>query len=186
VIVVGADGNSRTVRGGERVFEQLRPSRAVAAAAHGSYVLVYPMLPEGLPAQPGRYYPDSGAACFSWSGRLGPCARVEKALARRLDALGLAGFAGATTTIAGYSDDGVPQSVPSNVAVALELALNRTRLARPAARPAACPVLYAVRWRGPEAARRPTRLCLSARGLWAGGRMYAAPAYLLRMVRQRA
>jgi hypothetical protein len=184
VIVVGADGNSRTVRGGERVFEQLRPAHAAEALPDGRYVLVYPMLGEGLPAQPGRFYPETGAACFSWSGRLGACAHVESDLARRLAAVPLSGFAGPPTTIVRLVDDGVRQPTPSNVSVALELAINRSRLARPSARPARCPILYAARWRGPEAARRPTQLCLTGRGLWASGRMYETPAYLLRMARQ--
>ena len=54
VIVVGADGGSMTIRGGERLFERLRPTGAADASPGGRYVLVYPMLSEGLPAQPGR------------------------------------------------------------------------------------------------------------------------------------
>ena len=190
MVVVGARGQSAVVRPesvglldsffdfGSR-FNRPRPRKA---QPRGGYLLVYLLSSGGLPGIPGRFYPRTGAACFSWErDRVGrPCYAANRAVltalapSRRLPLI-----AGRPTVLArlGRSDgsDLFPGSEPlawANATVALELAFGRWKVARRLPeRPAACIPLRG-RWSGPDRLRRPSRFCLGPGGAWARGRLY--------------
>src|ERR1700751_1550497 len=67
VLVVGANGRAVNLGGGWAVYNDLRPQGASAAPRpSGTYLLLYPLMEEGLPMEPGRYYLSARAACWSW------------------------------------------------------------------------------------------------------------------------
>jgi hypothetical protein len=179
LVVVGSNGFSTVLRGSiadpflpgffSDPREQVEPQ--------GPFFLLYPLFDRGVPAQPGRYYPEARVACFSWQ-RSGPaaladCARVSDVTAQRLD-VRLPAVHGEPTTLTRLASKGYVRRLQSNGAVAMELALARWRLARPATRPLDCGRSDWVEaaWQGAEAAQRPTRFCLSLLGVWAAGRLY--------------
>lgn len=172
VAVIGADGRSRTLAVGEEFLAQLRPSTVEVREPRGGYLLVYPLMGGGLPAQPGRFYPDTGAACFSWTLAADSCAAVDPALARRLGSTGLRATRAEPTRIVSLRWNGAPEALPSNYASALELVLTRTALARSAAARRYCAMRFRAAWHGPGAASRPTRFCVQSTGLYARGRVY--------------
>jgi hypothetical protein len=63
----------------------------------------------------------------------------------------------------------------------IELAFERWALGRPTSRPTRC-LRFASHWRGPQAARRPRRFCLSAQGAYARGRLYPYGAAVWRFL----
>jgi hypothetical protein len=179
VIAVGADGRSVTIRSDAIESLLLAPRAAASVAAEDPYVLVYPIFETGrraLPGRPGRFYPAQRVLCFSWDRTVvGECGGVGDAGASLLaPAAGLATFTGDQTSLARLVMYHRQQVIGSNDAVAIELALNRARLARTARRPAFCAAATAV-WRGPRAGSRPASFCVAAAGVWAAGRLYPLP-----------
>src|SRR5438093_565991 len=127
LVAVGADGASVEVHGVG--WAQLRMEAEAVPA--GGYVLLYPLMERGVPAQPGRFYPASGAACFSWNRSVvGTCWRVADDIAQPLASLPL--LTGQPTILASLFASGRSGSLQSNGAVAIELAFGRPRLARAA------------------------------------------------------
>ncbi len=133
-----------------------------------------------MPAQPGRYYPAAGAGCFSWRLALESCVHVDTVVADRLAALPLRVFREEPTVLAELKHGTSSYTLPSNFAVAIELAFARTRSAR-AERPRACAWNLTARWSGPGAAARPARFCLGPAGVYAKGKLYALPAGIVDM-----
>jgi hypothetical protein len=172
VAVVGAGGRSLTLPGRDELLAELRPATTQPAVPGGGYLLVYPLLAGGLAAEPGRFYPGTGAACFSWTFATGSCALVAPALADSLRATRLRAAVVEPTTIVRLSWNGVAEPLPSSYATTLELVLTRTASSRPARSMRYCTIRFTAAWRGPRAASRPKRLCVLATGLYAGGRVY--------------
>ena len=182
--VVGSDGRSITIEPERAVLGVMlyhpasvynvrpRPTRP-----RGGYVKLYPLGPGGFPAIPGRFYPLTGALCFSWNqavvpdscGRLGPPRRLLT-VSRRLQP-----FHGRPTVLTLLRPGGTV-----NLVAALQLAFDRYRASRSAERPARC-LPFVVGWSGPRSAQRPSRLCVSRRGMYAQGRLYPAGRALWRL-----
>ena len=91
----------------------------------------------------------------------------------------LAAFIGEPTTLSRLFVGKRRERVRGNHAVTIELAFDRSRVARPAKRPRLC-VPVRVSWRGPDAARRPTRFCVGEAGIWHAGRVYPTTRQLYR------
>lgn len=172
VLAVGADGRSVDVGGGWPLLNEMRPvNRSVAAPSGGSYLLLYPLMEGALPMQPGRFYPAAATACWSWTLALEGCLGLG-ALSAPWDRIsGLTMFSDEPTTLKTLSHAGGRYEIPSNGSVAIELALLRAPLSRPAPQ-ARCRWRLDARWQGPVAASRPRSLCLRAQGVSAGGRLY--------------
>jgi hypothetical protein len=172
VLVVGANGRSVNLGQGWPLYQRFRPPNAAPVAApSGSYLLLFPLMENGLPMEPARYYPASQTACWSWSLAGGHCFAVPRVPATWSHTVVLTSFSLEPTTLAGLSHQGAPYTVPSNGTVAIELALLRTRLAVRAPR---SPCLWRLnaQWQDAASAARPTSLCLRARGVSTGGRLY--------------
>jgi len=167
VVAVGAGGAYVELRVD---WSALRTS-AVDVAPSGDYLLLYPLMERSVPAQPGRFYPSSGVACFSWDRTvLGTCGRLADGVAARLG--GLPALRGEPTVLRSLVVGRTPARLRSGGAVAIELAFNRPQLSRRAPkRPTNC-VAFRATWVGPNAATRPTRFWSCVGGLWAGGRIY--------------
>ena len=178
--VVGANGRSVNLGGGWSLYGQIRPPNGTSVPApSGPYFLVYPLMETGLPMEPARYYPDSRIGCWSWSLALDGCVASEQLPASWSATGSLTTFTAEPTTLKSLSHRGAYYTLPSNASVAVELALLRGRLARPA--PASpCHWRLHAGWQGPAAAVRPRSLCLRAKGLAAGGRLYPLPRGVVR------
>jgi hypothetical protein len=175
IAVVGADGRSLTIEPERAVLavmlynpgsvDNVRPE---AARPRGGYVKLYPLGSRGLPALPGRFYPATGALCFSWNQALAPsrCGRLGSPHRLLAASRRLALFHGRSTVIATLHPAGT-----MNLVAALQLAFDRYRSARPTLRPARC-LPFLAAWYGPRAAQRPSRICVSRRGAYARGRLY--------------
>jgi hypothetical protein len=184
IVAVGSDGRSIRIQREQAVLAVMlyhpesvynrRPQRAIP---RGGYVKIYPLGAGGSPAIPGRFYPATRALCFSWNqavepescGRLGP-PRLLLAASRRL-----ALFRGRPATLANLR----PGSTV-NLSAALELAFDRYRESHADKRPRPCLPLLAT-WHGPNAAQRPSRLCISRHGVYARGRLYPAGPAIWRL-----
>jgi len=172
VLVIGADGRSVNLGSGWLLYGQIRPPNGTATAApSGSYLLPYPLMESGLPMEPGRYYPASHVGCWSWSLALDGCISVERLPSTWSRTRGLRSFSVEPTTLRTLSHAGARYTVPSNGSVAIDLALLRARLARPAPR-AGCTWSFDAEWQGPAASTRPRSLCLRIHGVSAGGGLY--------------
>jgi hypothetical protein len=180
--VTGAAGDSLVLRGTDGLVESIfdgaspfnRGRQPRPAPARGGYVRLYPLDRWGFSGIPGRFYPESGAACFDWLQWRRPtaCRRPNRALLRLLaPAARLSRYRGRPTTVAGLRQPRLPPGVRRQLFVDVELAFDRSRLARPASRPQAC-IPFGVRWSGPAAASRPGRFCLAAQGVFANGLVY--------------
>jgi hypothetical protein len=183
MLLVGSRGDSKVIHADSAVLDQVHDyagRRPVRAPARGPYVQIYLLGPSGLPGVPGRFYPRTKAACFSWDrARHGsPCSRPSDELLVLLEASdALEPFRGAPTTIGALRrSDGRPVFAGSepmtwaNLEVALEMAFGRARASRQLERkPSQC-IELSARWRGPQASSRPGRFCLSrvVRGRGAG------------------
>lgn len=174
LVIVGADGRSVELIG----EEQLAPWRwsdRVATAPTDGYLLLYPLFDARWAGQPARYYPSQRIACFSWNrSAVGECRRIPEAAAARLaPATSLSRFVGESTTLAQLELGGSVRRLESNEAVAIELVLNRPRLARPATRPPTGGYSVArAEWRGPDASSRPASFLWTSAGAWLDGRLY--------------
>jgi hypothetical protein len=182
LVVVGAQGKSMDLTGNE-----LAPWNAVGPkpellAPTGSYLLLYPLMDKALPMRPGRYFPDERIACFSWArGELGECGHVSEDFAFRLGAArALPRFAAESTILSRFVLNGQNHTLTSNGAVALELAFNTWRRAKPAPRPKYC-TAATVAWTGPGAASRVTSFCVAMTGIWSAGRIYRVPGVIVWM-----
>lgn len=184
IVVVGANGRSIRIQPEQALLAVMlyhpasvydrRPRPAVPV---GGYVKIYPVGTAGFPAIPGRFYPATRALCFSWNqaavpescGRLGP-PRLLLAASHRL-----ALFHGRPTTLAHLR----PGSTV-NLTASLELAFDPYHESRAARRPRRC-LPFLAAWQGPHAAPRPSRLCVSSRGVYAQGRLYPAGPAIWRL-----
>lgn len=171
-IFVGADGRAVDVGGGDRL---MRTGKAADFPKRGGYLLVYPFLRSELPVGTGRYYPAARVACFSMFrvSRYLPCYHAAPYLPAHLGrAAALPRFAKAPTTIDHLVRNGITQALNPTAAPTFELAFARWRGAQEAMAPVSCALSYVARWRGPDAASRPTAFCLTAEGVYGGGRLY--------------
>jgi hypothetical protein len=175
IVVVGSDGHSLTITPERAVLSVMlyHPAsvydvRPKPARPRGGYVKIYPLGSRGLPAIPGRFYPATGALCFGWNQAVAPRSCGRLGTPRRLLAVSrrVALFRSGATVLASLHPGGT-----ANLFAALELAFDRYASARTARRPARC-LRFTARWYGPQRATRPTRLCLSRRGVYARGRLY--------------
>ena len=168
VVAVGAGGASLELTGINEVDLYGSPARV---APTSRFVLLYPLMEEDVPAQPGRYYPDLHVACFSWNRHVvGRCYTADK--------LGDGALADLPTLrtppalVRSLVIHGLKMPVRSNGIVAIELAFNRPALTQPApSRPKGCSAARA-RWSGPQAAARPTRFWTCSTGIWSAGKLY--------------
>ena len=175
MVVVGSDGRSLTIKPERAVVGVMlyHPAsvynvRPNPARPRGGYVRIYPLGRSGLPAIPGRFYPATRALCFSWNRAFAPTSCGRLAPPRRLLAASrrVARFYGRPTVLALLRPGG-----SANLLAALELAFDRHRLARVTGRPAKC-LPFVASWRGPRAAGRPGRICISRGGVYARDRLY--------------
>ena|SRR5215218_969862 len=168
IVAVGAGGASLELRGVDWSSLSMSP---VDVAPSGNFVLLYPLMERNVPAAPGRFYPGSGIACFSWDRTiLGACGRLADQLATRL--VGLPALRGGPTVLRSLVVGRTAARLQSGGAVAIELAFNRPQLShRAPKRPTNC-VAFRATWIGPNAATRPTRFWSCLGGLWTGGRIY--------------
>jgi hypothetical protein len=177
VVAVGANGSS-VLRG--LTWSALRPSQWSQHAAQptGPFVLVYPLMERGVPAQPGRFYPGAHTVCYSWDRvTAGECFPATSTLETALS--GRAAIEAPPAILTRLVVSGHPGSVQTNAGVAIELAFNRPELARRVAkRPKHCAEIGA-RWAGPEATRRPRLFWACAKGLWTAGKLLPAGRLLL-------
>jgi hypothetical protein len=176
VLVVGANGRSANLGSGWSLLDDLRPESLAhpVSAPHGSYLLVYPLMEEGLPMEPGRYYPTTGVACWSWSSGIGDCFRIAR-LPRTWERIrSLTRFVSEQTRLRRLTHQGARYTVPSNYSVAIELALLRTQAVRRSPT-STCRWRMRARWQGPGAASEPTSLCLRGDGVSTRGRLYPIP-----------
>jgi hypothetical protein len=168
VVAVGAGGASLELTGLDENGLYGSPART---APTGRFVLLYPLMEEDVPAQPGRYYPDLKVACYSWNRHVPGSCYEAKALA----GTGLADLPTLTKPPALLTRlviRGLKMPIPSNGVVAVELAFNRPTLAQPSARrPRGCTAARA-RWSGPQAAARPSRFWTCSTGVWSTGKLY--------------
>jgi len=174
-LVVGANGRTVNLGSGWSVYADLRPQQPTPAPRpEGKYLLLYPLMEEEIPMQPGRYYPRAAVACWSWSRSIGDCYRTGRLPKSWGRTKALTPFVSGQTGLRRLEHQGMRYRVPSNDSVAIELALLQTRATRraPSSR---CWWRLRARWQGPAAASRPTSLCLRVNGVSTGGRLYPMP-----------
>jgi len=177
VVAVGAGGASLELGGLDWNGLYGLPARL---APKGRFVLVYPLMEQGIPAEPGRYYSDLHVACFSWNRHVsGSCYSAQALVATRLADLPTLTRPPALLKMLVIRGQRKParsigerKPIRSNGAVAIELAFNRPDLAQPSAvRPAGCWAARA-KWSGPNATDRPSRFWTCATGIWSAGKFY--------------
>jgi hypothetical protein len=177
LVVVGSNGRSIRIEPEPAVLAvmlyhpgSIYNHRPQPATPRGGYVKLYPLGAGGFPAIPGRFYPATRALCFGWNQAAAPRPCGRHGLPRRLLAASqrFALFRGRPTTLSSLRPGGTV-----NLAAALELAFDRYRASRSAPRPARC-LPFVAGWDGPQAAWRPSQICIAPRGVYAGGRLYPA------------
>jgi hypothetical protein len=137
---------------------------------------------QGLPMQPGRYFPAAQVACWSWTLDESNCMSVERLPEAWSATSALTSFAVRPTRLACLTHGRMTYTVPSNVTVAVELAFLRTADVRPAPH-ARCAWKLRATWRGPAASARPKTLCLRLTGVSAAGQLYPLSRAVARMLR---
>jgi hypothetical protein len=172
LVIVGADGASRTSRPGPTALDNLFDG-PTTPTVKGGFVRVYPLGPTGHVGVPGRFYPATGALCFSWDQAAAPrsCHRPPMALRQLMRRGNVALFSHGGPTLAKLESPRVKAAVVVQLRVAFELAFDRGRLARRAATPTRC-IPFAGTWRGTTGAPRSGHFCLSPRGVHAAGLLY--------------
>lgn len=183
ILVVGANGHSVNLGSGWSVLDDFRPEQAAASVSQpkGTYLLLYPLMEQGLPMEPGRFYPTAGVSCWSWSPGASDCFRIARLPKTWGQTRGLTWFAAEQTRLRSLTWKGSHYTVPSNYSVAIELALLRTDAVHPAP---ASPCRWRIRaqWQGPGKAREPTSLCLRGNGVSTNGRLYPMPRSVAAML----
>jgi hypothetical protein len=145
------------------------------------YVLVYPLMEQGVPMRPGRWYPAEQLLCSGW--RTG----VEAGCLHAPSLRGLLGTGIATglfhqrpTLLSRLTRQRTSLGADGNEATAIEMSLNQS--GRPASQPAGC-VPFTARWTGPQAASKPGSFCVARTGgIFVGGRVYPLPSGAARFV----
>jgi hypothetical protein len=138
---------------------------------NGGYVRLYPFI-GGLPAIPGRFYPEAHVLCLYWHEPASNCTRLAvggRTLLAPLAHLPLRHEAPTTPTAVRYRSRLV-RSADGNIFAALELAIERPSLVRSPVPPNAIPL--AVTWRGPNAAQLPAAVFLTPSGVYARGHLF--------------
>jgi hypothetical protein len=170
VVALGAGGTSVTLRGLD--WSALRVADAVVPKDN-RYLLLYPLMERGIPAQPGRFFPAEHVACYSWNRSVaGDCWTLADSLTARLSRLPL--LTGPPTVLRSLTVAGRSGNLNSNGAVAIELALARRDLMRPAKSHSKPCVGMSATWTGSDGALRPTHFLSCPKGLWAAGKLYPA------------
>ena len=182
--VVGADGRSVSIEPEHAVLAVMlyHPAsvfdiRPRLTQPRGGWVRSYPLGPGGFPAMPGRFYPATGALCFSWNQLSEPanCARLgtpHRLLAVANRARLFHGRSTAITSVRGARD--------VNLVAAIQLAFDRYRARRTSHPPAKC-LSFTIVWSGPKASRHPSRICISRHGVHARGVLYRGNPALWRL-----
>jgi hypothetical protein len=173
LVLVGPDGSSRDLRPSAAAIADLSGSRERARAL-GGYLRLYPLDAGGHVGAPGRFYPRTGALCLSWNQAVlaSLCYRATPRLRRVLARAGaLRRFRGRGPTLGLLASPGLARPVVTQLRVAVELAFDRSRLARRGRRPAAC-VPFTASWRASTTAPRPRWFCLAEDGVHANGLVY--------------
>jgi hypothetical protein len=182
MIVVGRGGSWTSVSLRTDPNGALYAGGPAVAQPRAGFVRFYPLFGE-LPGAPGRFYPSASALCWDAPnrlGRTGPCYRLSRrTIALFRPASGVRTLQDMATVVR-LSVCGVDLRLP-NLAVGIELALHRG-LSRTSTFPARSFQLEAI-WEGPSAARRPRIVFVTPRGIWARGRLYAAPAGVWHLAR---
>jgi hypothetical protein len=149
------------------------PDGGPLAPPREPYVLLYPLMRNGVPMRPGRWYPRSRVVCTGWrTGVEAGCVRAQqlRPWLGRGTATGV--FRVEPARILTLTRNGVSLLPYGNEATAIKLSLGQR--AKAAAAPSDC-VSFAVRWSGPPG--RPTSLCVSPKGgVYAAGLVYPLPA----------
>jgi hypothetical protein len=172
IVGVGARGVSAAIeldQTGSRSEYALRG--APVPVPSGGYVRLYPFI-GGLPAIPGRFYPDSHVVCLYWHEPASNCTRLAaggKRLLAPLAELPLRHEA-PTTPVAVRYRSRLVRYADGNIFAALELAIERPSLLRSSVPPNAIPL--GVTWRGPKAAQLPDDILLTSIGMYARGRLF--------------
>ena len=176
-VAVGADGQS--IHLSPLLLDPASPAEHRRRLA-GGFLLVYPLMEDGLPARPARVYGAAGVVCRSWdmlgTPRPSSCTRLETAARRRFRALRLEPFRSTPPSLRRISFVRT-LTAPNNYLAAIELAFHRWKRARAAARPQQC-VQVKARWE--PAGSRPRAFCLAKSGAWASGRLYPYPRVVCR------
>jgi hypothetical protein len=149
------------------------PNTGPLAPPHEPYVLLYPLMRDGVPMRPGRWYPHSRVICSGWRSGIEAGCRTAPQLRTWLGSGSATGvFRVEPARILELVRNGVSLLPYGNEATAIKLALGQR--ARAAARPADC-VTFRLRWSGPPG--RVTSLCISPQGgVYAAGLVYPLPA----------
>ena len=165
IVIVGARGTSVELTG-------LRPddwaSSPARVAPRGAYLLVYTLFDQDIAGQPGRYYADQHALCFSWDRRYaGRCYTAPAVFEQGVVAM--PALSKQLPYVRKIWVAGKRKNNWSNGAISIELAFNRPSLAQPlATRPQKCRAVRAS-W---SAAGRPSHFWACAAGIWAAGKLY--------------
>jgi hypothetical protein len=184
LIVVGADGRYSRIEPEQAVLSVMLYNPASAyhvkpkpAMRRGGYLKIYPLGVGGFPAIPGRFYPTTRALCFSWNQRVAASSCGRLGLPRHLLATSrhVARFQGQSTVLTALRPGGT-----GNLLAALQLAFDRYRASQPANRPEHC-LPFVAGWAGPQAAQRPSRICVFRHGVYARGRIYPAGRAIWRL-----
>jgi hypothetical protein len=135
------------------------------------YVLVFPLMRDGVPMRPGRWYPRAGVLCSGWrSGVEAGCTTEPKLRGWLGSGVATGVFRREPARLTRLLRAGAPLLPYGNEATAVKLALAQRSKAAPA--PDEC-VSFRARWTGPGAAARPGSFCVSSGGgVYAGGRLY--------------
>jgi hypothetical protein len=168
VLVVGPRGEAlvepyRIVQG------PLARLRLVAPPAE-PYALVFPLM-RGVPARPGRWFPNAGVICSGWrSGVEAGCASAPTLRGSLGSGVATGLFRSEPVRLLSLRRRGVALLPYGNEAWAVKLAL--LQRGAHAAAPAGC-VRFTARW---SAQGLPSSFCVSsAGGLYASGRVYPLP-----------
>jgi hypothetical protein len=174
VVVIGADHRSVELRGSESVlgWADSTPGRRL----RGGYLRLFYIGPGDFPANPARYYPETGCIALDWptfETTCRPASTRQKRLLSRTRGLPLFREPPTHVSRIGYlgSKDAFSGQLkgPGALKDPIELALDRT--SRAAAKPRHC-FAFRVTWRGPQSAERPRRLFLCASGVYTQGRIH--------------
>lgn len=145
------------------------------------YVLVYPLMEQGVPMRPGRWYPTEQLLCSGWrTGIEAGCIYAPRL--RGLLGTGIATglFHQPPTLLAKLTRRQTPMPAAGNEATAIEMSLNQN--SRPANQPADC-VPFTAQWTGPQRTAKPRSFCIAPTGgIYLKERVYPLAAGAARFV----